>query len=339
VLRRRQHLWRYLFVFAALALLLTGCGDPRLNTLDPSGPAGRVQLSLIQLSFWIMFGVLTVVTIIYVYVLVRFRERPGQNEIPKQVEGNTKLEILWTVIPIVLLAVLAVPTVSTTFSLSKKSPQGEAIEVKVVGHQYWWEFIYPQYGFRTSQELHIPVGKKVHFEVTSTDVIHAFWVPNLGGKVDAIPGKKNYMWLQADKPGRYTGKCAELCGASHALMDFTVIAQTQQDFDKWVKAQQHPQSMATNKTLEQGKKLVAQNCIGCHAVRGAGFRYEGKKGPELTGFGQRTTIAGFLPHDEKHLQAWLKNPQAFKPGARMPKIGYLDDQEMKALTQYLMSLK
>lgn len=339
MLGRRQHLWRYLFVFSVLAILLTGCGDPRLSALDPSGPVGKMQYYLIKLSFGIMIGVLAVVMIIFIYVLVRFRQSPRQNDIPKQVEGNTKLEILWTVIPIVLLVVLAVPTLSTTFTLAKNPPQGQAVDVKVVAHQYWWEFIYPQYGFRTSQELHIPVGKKINFEITSADVVHSFWVPSLGGKMDAIPGKQNHMWLQADKPGRYVGKCAELCGASHALMDFVVFAQTQQDFDKWVKAQQHPQSMATNKTLEQGKQLVAQNCIGCHAIRGAGFYYEGKKGPELTGFGQRTTIAGFLPHDEQHLLAWIKNPQAFKPGARMPKISYLDDQQMKALTQYLMSLK
>ncbi|SHF17872.1 cytochrome c oxidase subunit 2 [Seinonella peptonophila] len=330
----QQRTWRLLFIFATVILALAGCsGDPRLNVLTPKGTAGEIQLDLIKWSLILMVVVFAIVLAIYVYVLIRFRKRKGIDRMPKQVHGSTFLEILWTVVPIICLVVLAFPTVRYTFDLADK-PKGDALEVKVTGYQYWWEFEYPQLGIKTAQELVIPTGRKVHFEIKGKDVLHSFWVPALGGKTDVVPGRVNYMWLDAKKPGLYQGKCAELCGAGHALMDFKVYAKNPSDFNQWVTAMKQPATKTVTKDLAEGEKLFRQNCMGCHAGVNPSI-----KGPELTHFGLRDTIAGTLPKNEANLKKWLKDPSAIKPGTKMPKIDYLNDQEMNALTQYLMTRK
>lgn len=330
----RQENWRALAVLALTVLLLTGCqGDPSLNVLDPSGSAGQKQLDLIKWSFFLMCGVFAVVITIFIYVLIRFRKRKGIDVMPEQTHGNVTLEIIWTVVPIILLAILAVPTVTYTFDLAKTPPEEESIKVKVVGHQYWWEFHYPDYKIVTAQELHIPVGKKIHLEISGRDVLHSFWVPALGGKTDVIPGRVNTMTLDAQKPGTYQGKCAELCGAGHALMDFKVIAQDQAQFDQWVAQMQKP-AVAQTASEKEGEQLFMQNCLSCHAGNNPRI-----KGPDLNKFGSRQTIAGILNHNEQELRKWLKDPQSVKPGTQMPKIDYLDPKEMDALVDYLMSRK
>jgi cytochrome c oxidase subunit 2 len=173
----------------------------------------------------------------------------------------------------------------------------------------------------------------------SHDVIHAFWVPSLGGKQDLNPGRQDRIVLQADKPGVYEGKCAELCGASHALMNFRVIAHKPDDFDRWIASQRKPDSTPKTVQAREGRRLFNQNCIGCHAVRGGGFKVEGRTGPELTAFSERTRIAGILPNNEKNLKDWLRNPQGFKPGNRMPAFDHLTEKQLDALSVYLESLK
>ena len=322
-----------------IVLIATGCGNTQMNIFDPQGSAGEQQLDLLMISVYIMLFVFVVVISIYFYVLVRYRRRPGDDTPPKQVEGNTFIEVLWTAIPVILIVILAIPTVSTTFSLAKEAPEDETVRVKVTAYQYWWMFEYPDLGIRTSQEMHIPVGKKVFLELEAKDVIHSFWVPNLGGKIDAIPGKTNTMILDAKKPGMYEGRCAELCGAGHALMNFRVIAEEQSDFDKWVASIQKPDSKPVNALAEEGKKIFSQNCVACHAIEGADFQVKGDKAPDLTGFANRTTIAGYLPNDRESLISWLRDPQAFKPGTQMPAYGHLSDQQMNALVDYLTNLK
>ncbi|TCW36180.1 cytochrome c oxidase subunit 2 [Laceyella sacchari] len=330
----RQGMWRVLTVLLLATLVLSGCqGHDSLNVLDPSGSAGQKQLDLIKWSFFLMCGVFAVVITIFIYVLIRFRKRKGIDVMPEQTHGSNTLEIIWTVIPIILLAVLAVPTVTYTFDLADMPREDDSIKVKVTGYQYWWEFQYEGMNIKTAQELHIPVGKKVHLEIHGKDVLHSFWVPALGGKMDVIPGRVNTMWLDAKKPGVYQGKCAELCGAGHALMDFKVIAQDQADFDKWVAQMQKP-AVAQTTSQKEGEKIFMQNCLGCHA--GTNPRIIG---PDLNKFGTRTTIAGILPHDEQNLKKWLKDPTSVKPGTLMPKIDYLEPKEMDALVDYLMNRK
>jgi cytochrome c oxidase subunit 2 len=331
--------WRLIPLFAVMAYLLTGCGDPTLSALEPKGPVAREQLYLMKLSLFIMIAVVVVVFAIYAYVLIRFRQRKGQTGIPKQVEGNHILEIIWTVIPILLLLVLAVPTVSYTFKHSADHTKDkDAIHVKVTAHQFWWQFEYPDLGISTAQDLVIPTGKIIAFELTSADVSHAFWVPSLGGKVDTNSGTTNTLYLQADEIALFKGKCAELCGASHALMDFKVDAKSPADFDAWVHKKNTPTTVPA--TAQKGEQLFKENCMACHAVDVKGLGV----GPNLNGFASRSMVAGVLDHTPENMQLWITNPQAQKPGNKMPAFGQvaggkLDDGQIKDIVQYLQSLK
>ncbi|MFD2370538.1 cytochrome c oxidase subunit II [Brevibacillus sp. GCM10020057] len=332
-----QQFWRQLSLFGLLALALTGCGKDELSTLKPSGPVAAMQFDLMKLSSAIMIGVFFVVMLIFTYVLIRYRKRPGQQGIPKQVEGNHALEILWTVIPFLLLIVMAVPTVATGFTLNKEYTKEEALQVNVTAHQFWWEFEYPDLGVATAQDLVLPVGKKIQFHVTSADVMHAFWIPALGGKIDTNPGQENRIWLQADKTGIFYGKCAELCGASHALMDFKVEVMDQAAFDNWAKGMKGVQSAepatATSASAAQGQEIFNKSCLGCHAIAGKG----GKMGPNLTNFADRERVAGILAHTPENIAEWLKDPQKVKPGNNMPNLN-LEDAQVKALVDYLNTL-
>jgi len=338
MMRRWQQVWRLLplFVVMALALVLTGCEQNEyLSTLTPKGPVAETQLFMMKLSLGIMLGVFAVVILIFTYVLIRYRKRKGDNRIPEQVEGNHKLEIIWTVIPFILLIIMAVPMVSMTFDFAKDySNDKNAVQVKVIGHQFWWEFEYPELGIKTSQDLMIPVGKKINFEITSTDVMHSFWVPSLGGKIDNNPGLTNHLWLQADKEGIYEGKCAELCGASHALMDFKVIAVKQEEFDSWAAKMADRVKNPPVASADQGAEIFQKSCIGCHAVNGQG----GKLAPDLTNFGDRTKVGGILDNNAENIKKWLKETNTIKPGNKMGELG-LTDEQVDALTNYLQSLK
>ena len=223
--------WRLLSFVSLLALLLGGCGKAFQSTLIPQGEVAKMQYDLLLLASAIMVGVVLVVTIIFLYVIVRFRQKRGQEDyIPEQVEGNHKLEIIWTVIPIILLLILAVPTVTYTFKLAdvsameKKNIDKDTIVVDVTANLYWWEFSYKSEKIVTSQDLVIPTGKKVYLNLKGADIKHSFWVPSLAGKMDTNTDNVNKMWLKADKSGTYNGFCTEFCGPSHSLMQFKVKA-------------------------------------------------------------------------------------------------------------------
>lgn len=346
VMSRWQRVYRFLPILI-LALVLTGCGDPYLSALDPKGPVAEEQLSLIVLSFIIMVLVSLVVFLIFTYVLVRFRQRPGQeDEIPKQVEGNHKLEITWTVIPILLLLLLAVPTVVSVFSQAEDFSEKEGtINVKVVSQQFWWEFQYQDLDIVTAQELYIPVGQWIQFDLTSKDVLHSFWVPSLAGKQDTNPGLINPLRFMADEPGVYQGRCAELCGPAHALMNFNVIAVEPAVFEEWVSSMQNfTDETTTDETttgqseiVDLGREVFASNCIGCHAIDSS---QAGGMGPNLAGFANRKSIAGLLTKNDEELERWIRDPEKVKPGNKMPGfvLDQISEQDMSALIQYLNSL-
>lgn len=335
-----KKLWRLLPLSAVMMFLLAGCGDPTLSALNPKGPVAREQLGLMKLSLFIMVFVVIVVFVIYVFVLIRYRARKGQEHvIPKQVEGNHILEIVWTVIPILLLLVLAVPTVTYTFKHSTDHRlDKDAIHVKVTAHQFWWQFEYPDLGIATAQDLVIPKDKIIAFELTASDVKHSFWVPTLGGKMDTNPGLTNTLYLQADEVDVFMGKCAELCGASHALMDFKVDARTEADFNAWVQKLKTPATIPA--TAKKGEEIFKDNCLSCHAVSAQGLGL----GPNLNGFASREMVAGILEHKPENIAKWIKNPQAEKPGNKMPAFGAeaggtLNDAQINDLVLYLESLK
>ncbi|ANE45554.1 cytochrome B [Paenibacillus swuensis] len=334
MMNRWHYVKRLLPIFAALAILLAGCGEPDTSTLLPQGPVAQQQYDLMKLSISIMIGVVLIVFALAIYVLIRFRRRPGQTDIPVQVEGNHKLEILWTVIPILLLVVLAIPTVRTTFNLAHDySKDPEAIKVKVTAHQFWWEFDYPELGIKTAQDLIIPTGKKIHIELVSTDVLHSFWVPSLGGKMDTNVGEGNIntMYLEAPNEGVYRGKCAELCGASHAYMDFKVRSVDEQSFDGWVSSMKASVALPADADI---KEVFTKQCLSCHAVGDQGVQFA----PNLTGIGSRETIAGILENNKENIKHWIDKPQEVKPGNLMPEVD-LTEEELDGIAEYLSGLK
>lgn len=332
---RWQKLKRVFPLLLAFSLLLSGCSltGTEPGPLDPRGETGQEQLTLILLSTGIMLFVMVVVFVLFFYVIIRFRQRKGDTEIPKQVEGNHKLEIIWTVIPILLLTILAIPTVAFTFKQATDYTEDpDAMLVKVTAHQFWWEFEYPDYGIFTAQDLVIPVNTTIQFELTASDVLHSFWVPALGGKMDTLTGITNKMYLKAEETGVFKGKCAELCGASHALMDFKVVVYTQEEFDAWVAKMQEP--VVVSEDVARGQEVFKSKCMACHAVDSS----IPSIGPNLDGFASRQVLAGYLPNTDEWLVEWLTATQELKEGTTMPQVP-LTDEEVEELVKYLRSLK
>lgn len=326
-------------LMAMMMFVLTGCNvDIAAGAFNPKGPVASKQLELILISLGVMILVLLVVFVLFFLVVFRFRRRPGNDGIPEQIEGNHKLEATWTIIPIILLMVIAIPTVALTFDLEKEAHAYEAEDtllIKVVAKQFWWEFSYPEQGIVTAQEAYIPVGEKVVFELTASDVQHSFWVPELGGKKDTNVGNKNinHIYLQAEEPGEYKGKCAELCGQGHALMDFKLIAVSQEEFDAWVADMLVPAEVTAE--LENGAELFGAKCLSCHAIEPGQL----SMGPNLNGFADRRYLAGFLDNNAENLTKWIEDPLSVKPGVLMPGFkGDLTADEIQEIVKYLQSL-
>ncbi|SHT04016.1 heme/copper-type cytochrome/quinol oxidase, subunit 2 [Mycobacteroides abscessus subsp. abscessus] len=342
-------------MIAIITLLLSGCGEPFLSTLQPAGEVAKEQFDLMMLSVAIMVGVIIVVTLIFAIVVVKFRRK--DDSIPKQVEGSHKLEIIWTVIPIILLLILAVPTVASTFKfadvseMDKKNEDGktDVLVINVRASLYWWEFEYPNEEIITSQDLVVPTGQKVYFNLKASDVKHSFWIPAVGGKMDTNTDNVNRFYLQFDEQKAneagdlFYGKCAELCGPSHALMDFKVKAISPDEFDQWVADMQSVKEPETAETplAQQGQEVFNNSCIGCHAVTPAtGAPEAARLGPNLTNFGERSRIAGVLDHTEEELKNWISDPEAYKPGNKMTNAyNTLTPEELDAVSEYLMNLK
>lgn len=344
---KSQAVWRWLrqaSIIGAVALAAAGCGvvgRGPASTALPAGDNAKTIWDMFIWIFWISVLVFLVVAVVLTIALIRFRERPGETRLPRQIHGNTRLEIAWTLVPVVILAVIAVPTISNIFAFDR-DPGPNAIKVKVIGHQWWWEFQYPDYNIVTADDLHIVVNRQVLLEMTSADVIHSFWPPELSGKRDAIPGKTNLWSFTPLKTGEYQGQCAQFCGDQHANMRFRVIVQTQEEFDAWVKQQQQPAADVSNNPLAvKGQQIFftpSNGCIGCHMINGT--QAQGKVGPNLTHFGSRDIIAGgILTNTPENLSKWLTDPQAVKPGAKMVLPRKLTPDEVQALVAYLESLK
>jgi cytochrome c oxidase subunit II len=359
----------------ALVILAAACApNATQDTLKPAGPYAEKIDNLFRPVFWIAVGVFVVVEGLLMYLAVRYRHRKGRRDIPPQVHGNQRLEIAWTIVPAIILVGVAIPTISGIYALAAK-PSGQILEVNVIGHQWWWEFDYPGLDVTTANVLHIPVGEPVYaslcaaglgyhdqvapndcqkegaFGNVGDDVIHSFWVPELAGKQDVVPGRTNHLVLEADRPGTYTGQCAEFCGLSHAYMRFKVVAQTPSEFDAWVREQQANAVIPVKGSLAaQGQDLFSGVagpqtgwCIACHAVQGLkdanGNPVVQNGGPNLTHLMSRDCFAGCIfAMNQADLERWLKDPPEVKPGSWMPDYG-LSDQQVRALVAYLMTLK
>lgn len=278
---------------------------------------------------------LTVIGLL-IYVSVKFRGKPGDPE-PKQFKGNKMVEGFMIGIPALLVGIFFYLTITT---MKAVLPPADGLEPDVVirGHQYWWEARYPGTDAIVANEIHLPVGRKLLMHIEAADVIHDWWVPELGAKMDAIPGRTNHLWVTIRKPGVYEGACSEFCGAQHAWMRIRVVAQPEAEYQHWLKERQQNAVIPTGTGAVTGAAFFQrQTCGTCHRIRGTAAN--GNVGPDLTHFASRKTmLAGMMPNTRTNLQKWLEDPQAVKPGALMPRFIYPKDS-INVLVDYLSTLK
>ena len=349
--RKKTHLRRLATIGGAalLTLLVSACGGEDLpqNTLAPASERARNIDNLFMLTIWIAAVIFVLVQGAIIYTAIKFRRKKGEPERPvKQIHGNTKLEIAWTIAPALILAGLAVPTVQTIFE--NADDPVDPVNITVTGHQWWFEYEYTDLGVVTANEMHIPVDRDIFLTLTADDgdVIHSFWVPRLSGKRDLVPGHTNTLTISADEPGLYLGQCAEFCGLSHANMRLRVFAHEPADFDAWVESQLVEVDVAATEDLraEGWELFLSKGCSACHGINGTEAEGGGlNPGPNLTHFAQRTTFAGALyDNNTENLRDWLRNPSEMKSmepdlNRGMPNLG-LNEDEITALVAFLQGL-
>lgn len=362
-------------LLVGMAGLLLGLLLPRIaaaqsttpSPLDPASPNAELVATLYWIVFWMSVAVFVLVEGLLIYSSVRFRRRSA-NEIPVQVHGNTRMEIAWTVGPALIAAavfalswwvmlrdrpptdqgVSAVSVASICFNNDITPEEAAAflsvsnLTIEVVGNQWWWSYTYLDYDFTTAADLYVPVGHVVVLRLTSRDVAHSWWIPQLGGKQDLYPGATTYTWFQVTKPGVYEGHCTEMCGTSHAYMPMRVVALPEDEFSAWAEQQVAALDVTTenfssdDQLVSQGHDLFqTRGCVGCHAVGGMGVY--ANVGPNLTNIASRDQIAGILPYSPDNMRGWLRDPTQ-KPGSKMPLLP-LTDEELDALVAYLDTLE
>jgi cytochrome c oxidase subunit 2 len=361
-------------ILAALFLLAVACSQGKQSTWEAVGPVAEKQLLLFKVLLWTMVAVFVLVEGALLYTLIRYRRRPGQ-ERPPQIHGHTALEVIWTIIPTIVVLGLGIWSVFTLFELDQPpTDQGEILEVTVTGHQWYFEFEYPDADgngklISTANELRIPVDRPVSLKLESDDVLHSFWVPKLAGKVDVVPTRQNTLWFMADSdlieqqlPATYYGQCAELCGLAHAQMRFRVTVLSEEGYQDWVRDYSPPAALTP--VSQQGQTLFAIHCSLCHTVNGpeiesvaqtrlnsflTGESNSAVPGPNLTDLRTRQTLAaGITDLTVENLRAWIRNPEDIKPGNYMHERAALyqgggdaalADSEIDALIEYLLNLR
>ncbi len=326
----------------AVPTLKTLQGDRNTLMLEPESPPARTIAEVFYLVLGIVVAIFLLVFVPLVWMLFRFRMRKEDEGIePPQIYGSNPIELVWTVGPAIIVFILFLVTARSIFEIEAAVPPADAVHVRVIGHQWWWEYEYPEYGFITANELHAPLAKDgsprpVYLDLESADVIHSFWLPQLSGKTDLIPGRVNHLWFAAEKPGWYKGQCAEYCGTQHAHMWLRVKSESDQDFSAWVKNEQRDASI--DPSVVEGRTLFMKNaCANCHTIRGTTAK--GKFAPDLTHLMSRKTIAsGILPNNRNYLLQWVRNPQTLKQGCNMPDMK-LTQNEVKKIVDFLLTLQ
>ncbi len=298
-------------------------------TLAPASPQATAISQLFVGTLIFLGAILALITFLVLYAIIRYRDRPGAPE-ALQNFGSRKLEVIWTAVPILSLVVLASFMVRTMIAGDPPTADAKP-DLRIVAHQWWWEVYYLKSGVVTANEIHIPVGKQLLVDFRSADVIHDFWVPELGRKIDIVPGHPNRLWIEADRGGTYLGVCAEFCGNEHAWMRVLVIADPPDEFAAWIKDQAGIPPKPATADEQLGAKIYRDRiCTNCH-LRSVG--------PDLTHIATRRTLAaGALENSPENLAAWLRDPDDFKPGSNMPNFK-LSDDEVRALVAYLETQK
>lgn len=312
------------------------------TTLAPASTPARQIFDLSIVVVAITGGIFLIVGGLLAVALFRFRARKTDSLAePAQIYGSTQIELAWTVIPILIVVVLFLTTARIIFAVQDAPKPKTALDVTVIGHQFWWEFRYPKYGVVTANELHIPVSlgstpEWTFLKLTSADVNHSFWIPRLAGKTDLIANHVNSMWMDPQQPGLYLGQCAQFCGAQHALMLLRVYVDTPAQFAVWLKNQGQPARQ--DPEVAEGRKIFeTQACMNCHSISGTAAT--GRFGPDLTHLMSRATLAsGAMDNTPANLRQWIQSPDMFKHGALMPAM-QLNDQQLDEVTAYLETLK
>lgn len=342
----REHGARALRLIAPVVIGLLGALAGQTAWADgphvtPSifAPASTPADTIFGLSMFVLAitgGIFVVVGGLLAYAVVRYRSRDiDDTSEPAQIYGSTRVELAWTVIPILIVVVLFLTTARIIFAIQDAPKPKDALDVTVVGHQFWWEFRYPGLGIVTANELHVPVNTATYLHLLSADVDHSFWVPQLGGKTDLIPNHPNETWIRPTQTGLYLGQCAQFCGVEHAKMLLRVYVDTPEQFAAWVKNQQKP--AVQDPQVAQGRMVFETHaCTNCHTITGTAA--VGTFGPDLTHLASRDTIAsGAVPLTSDNLREWIKDPDHFKPGCLMPAM-QLSDGQINELVAYLSTL-
>lgn len=339
----RTALHSLMFLFCCMTT--TVAADPASTGTNIFSPQSTPARSIVHLSTFVLTitGIIFVVVFtLLVYAIVKFRAKSASgNSEPAQVYGSTQIELAWTIIPVLIVVVLFLATARVLHAVQDATMPAGAVEVTVIGHQFWWEYRYPQLGVVTANELHIPVSGPAHPTVTSlhllsADTDHSFWIPELAGKTDLVPNHPNRMWMDPQRTGIFLGQCAQYCGTQHAKMLLRVSVDSPEDFDAWVREQQRP--AVADERVAVGKRVFETTaCINCHTINGTVAN--GRFGPDLTHLMSRSTIAaGAVLNTQENLRLWIQNPEAIKRGSLMPAM-QLSKSDLDALTDYLETLR
>jgi cytochrome c oxidase subunit 2 len=310
------------------------------NIFAPASTPADAIAELSMLVLGTTGAIFAVVCALLIYTLVRFRRTRDDGPEPAQVYGSNQVEIAWTVVPMLIVVVLFLATARVITRVQNAGRPDGAIQVVAIGHQFWWEYRYPGLNVVTANELHVPVSDPGHetptfISLLSADTDHSFWIPRLAGKTDLIPNRTNSTWIEPTETGLYLGQCAQYCGTQHAKMLLRVYVDSRAAFDRWIAEQSKPAQV--DAAVSSGRHIFEKtSCVNCHAI--AGTPANGRFGPDLTHVMSRDTIAsGGVPNTPENLRRWIQNPDAIKPGSRMPGMN-LNDQELDAVTAYLASL-
>jgi len=338
-------------VRAAVIILMSGTAAAAADTPQPwsptniFSPASTPAKSIFGLSLFVLAITGTIFLIVFAllaYSVVKFRKRRNDDgREPPQVYGSNQVELAWTIVPVLIVVALFMATARVIAFVQKMPPPSNAVAVIAIGHQFWWEYRYPELGVVTANELHVPVSDSSHptptlITLLSADTDHSFWVPRLAGKTDLIPNHPNSMWIDPQQTGLYLGQCAQYCGTQHAKMLLRVYVQSKDEFNQWIRQQRQPAVVSA--TASRGQRIFETTaCINCHTI--SGTVADGRFGPDLTHLMSRDTIAaGAARNTPENLRLWIRNPNAIKPGSLMPAM-QLDGHELDALITYLQTLR
>lgn len=319
---------------------------PQAQVGSPFNPSSNQARSTIGLLILVGVESLIIFALVCAALFInitRFSHKPGQDEEPKQVFGNRRIEIAWTVIPAIILLIGFIATVIVLVDIQDVSAaeNQKALHVRVTGHQWWWQFDIPSLHVHTSNALQLPDNREIIFDITSEDVIHSFWIPQLVVQVDATPNNTTVLKLTGQKDGIYPGACYEFCGQGHAWMQFRVEIDKPAAFRAWVSHQTKPFSFKPSTAADIGESVfTSRSCGACHTIVGLGSAANGKAAPNLTHVGSRWAIAGgVLTMSVPNLERWIKNPDVWKDGAKMPGFSNLTPTQLHDLAVFLYGLK